>query len=564
MNDYIELHRLFTMVLRKWWLLILVTAFAAALGYTVGHRQAPVYEARATLLVGQIFESANLEKQDLQTSELVAQTYSDLTRRQPILQSVVDVLGLNKTWQQLRKQVRVGLVEGTQLIQITAEADSPDTAQMIADEVAHQLILFSPGRSNTSESIMVRQFIQQQLGNLQARIENGQSRLAEIEVEMVQAKSAEQLSELQRELNTLASLITSWENTYTQYLGFLQAKESPGTLTIIESAQVSPKPINPQVQLIAFLATGLGFLLALGFIFLLGHFDDTLKTAEEISQVSGLPVLGMIRKLSRFKNTSDSVYVSKNPRSPAAEDFRILRANLELLSTDQPLKTILVTSCDKATGKSFISTNLAMILAHSDREIILIDADLRNSNIHKMMSLPNEYGLSDVLKNGMNVSQALRNYDGVKGGVITGGTVAPNPFELLGSKKMDEILAKLKKSDYVIIDSPPLFVSDSMVLSSKVDGVLLVAELSQTKKKQIRRTVEQLNRTGAQVIGVVLNRATGESLKYYGAKQYVGYGLEEADEKLPIVKSYLNAVRAIPNYIARRFSRSNEAKLEKK
>ena len=543
MNDFIDLQRLIVIILRRWWLLVVVTALGAMLGYTISQRQTPVYEATTTVLVGQIFRSINIDRQEILTSELVAQTYSDLARRQPVLQAVVDTLNLRQSWQQLRSRVGVELVEGTQLIQITVEADSSLTAQVIADEVARQMIMFSPTDSNAEESEAVRLFVQQQLENLQVRIESGQNKLALLESLLARAGSVDRLIELQAEASTLESLITNWENTYIQLLGFLQTGQSPNTLTIIEPAQANPKPVSPQVQFIVFFGGALGAFLALGLIFLLEYLDDTYRTPEEITREFGLPVLGSIRDKGKSKDNSIGVYVSKHPRSPIAEAYRLLRANLELISVDQPLKTIMIISCDKGVGKSLISTNLAIIMAQSDREIILLDADLRNSSIHKLMSLQNDLGLSDILSNDMKISDALRTYDGVKGSVITGGTSPPNPSELLGSKKMDQILAELKEiSDVVIIDAPPLIVSDALVLSAKVDGVLLVVRLGHTRKKQVKTTMEQLNRAEASVIGVVLNGVIDRGVEYDSADLYSSDEGVEADGRLPVIRKNWSVV----------------------
>jgi non-specific protein-tyrosine kinase len=537
MTDFIDLQRLIGIILRRGWLLVVVTALGAMLGYMISQRQTPVYEATTTVLVGQIFRSANIDRQEILTSELVAQTYSDLTRRQPVLQAVVDTLKLRQSWQQLRSRVSVELVEGTQLIQITVEAGSSLTAQVIADEVARQMILFSPTESNADENKEVRVFVQQQLENLQARIESGQNRLNLLESFLARAGSVDRLIELQAEISSLESLITNWENTYIQLLGFLQTGQSPNTLTIIEPAQANPKPVSPQVQFIVFFGGALGAFLALGLIFLLEYLEDTYRTPEEITREFGLPVLGSIRDKGRSWDNSVGVYITKHPRSPIAEAYRLLRANLELISTDQPLKTILITSCDKGVGKSSVSTNLAITMAQSDQEIILLDANLRNSSIHNLMGLQNELGLSDILSKDMKISEALRTDNGVKGGVITGGASPSNPSELLGSKKMDQILAELKEiSDVVIIDAPPLIVSDAVVLSAKVDGVLLVIRLGNTRKKQVKKTMQQLNRAEVRVIGVVLTGVTDRGVEYYGADLNSSDEVIEADGRLPAVR----------------------------
>lgn len=521
MNDFIDLQRLIVIILRRWWLLVVVTALAALLGYTISQRQPRVYRATTTVLVGQIFQSTNLDRQDLLTSELVAQTYSNMVRRQPILQAVVDSLGLVQSWQQLRSQVSVDVMEGTQLIQITVEADSPSAAQTIADEVARQMILFDPTGGDPEVDAGVRLFVQQQLENLQARIDSGQSKLTSLESEMVTAESAEQLSELQGEANTLEGLITNWENTYAQLLGFLQTGQSPNTLTVIEPAQADPKPVRPQVQMIVFLGGGLGAFLALGLIFLLEYLDDTYKTPEEITREFGLPVIGFINETGKYGDRENASFVSRHPRSPIAEAYRSLRANLEFVGVDQPLNTILVSSFNAGVGKSSLATNLAIVIAQGEKDVTLVDADLRKSSIHRLAGLPNNVGLSDVFRNGMDVTDVRQIWESERIGVITGGTIPPNPSELLGSKKMDDILARLEEiSDVTIIDSPPFVVSDALLLAARVDGVLLVIRPGLTRRKFARTMMEQLHRAGVRVLGVALNRIPSKGAEYYGEYQY--------------------------------------------
>lgn len=521
MDDFIELRRVVIIVLRRWWLIVLLTALAATLGFTISRRQTPVYKATTTLLVGQVLQATNLDRQDILTSDLIALTYSDMIRRQPILQGVVDSLGLTQSWQQLRGQLSVDLVEGTQLIQITVEANSPQSAQMIADEVARQMILFSPTRSGSEENDKVQLFVQQQLESLQARIESGQQRLAALESEMVAAESSERISELQAEANTLNGLITDWENNYTQNLVFLNSGQSPSQVTVIEPAQASSQPVRPQILLFLIAGGGVGASLALGLIFMLEFLDDTLKTPEEIARLIGLPVIGFIGDTREFGEFENGVIVSKHPRSPIAESYRSLRANLEFASVDKPLKSILITSCDTGIGKSSISTNLAVVIAQSDRSVILVDADLRRSRIHELIGIPNSVGLSDIFRKGIEVSDTLQEWEEEKVSVITSGSSPPNPAELLGSKKMDGILAKLEElTDVVIIDSPPFVVSDALPLSAKVDGVLLVMRPGVTRKKYTQTMMDQLDRAGARVVGVVLNRFPHKGPDYYGEYQY--------------------------------------------
>lgn len=520
MEDFIELRRVVDAIQRRWWLLILLAALGATSGYLLSQRQKRVYQATTTLLVGQIFQTTNLNRQDILTSDLVASTYADMIRRQPVLQGAVDALGLNESWQKLKSQVQVEQVDGTQLIQISVDADSPKLAQIIADEVVHQTILFDPGGSNANNAENVRLFLQQHVQDLQSRIANGQNKLASLENEMEATDSADRLNQLQTQANSLIGLITDWENNYTQLLSYLNTGQAPNTLTIIEPAQASSNPVRPSVKLFILIGGMLGIFAALGLIFLLNFLDDTLKDPEEITHHLGIPVMGSIATTPKFNKSKNGIYVSAHPRSTVAEAYRSLRANLEFAGNEKPLKSILITSCDTDEGKSSVAANLAAILAQSSKKVTLLDADLRKPGIHELMSLSNEIGLSNVIQNELDVSQASQVLEAEKICVMTSGALPPNPSELLSSNKMGEILNELNKdSDVVIIDSPPFVVSDALLLAAKVDGVLLVVRPGITRRKNIQVIIEHLNRTGTRVVGVVMNHVPRKQGGYFGAYQ---------------------------------------------
>ena len=170
MNDFIELRRLIVIALKRWWLILLMAALGASLGYSISRIQTRVYQATATMLIGQIFQSTSPDRADVQTSEALAQTYADIAHRQLVLQGVVEALDLNVTWQSLRKRVQVESVTGTQLLQVRVEADSPEVARRIADEVANQLILLRSANGEGGETDSGQSFIHQQVLDLEERI----------------------------------------------------------------------------------------------------------------------------------------------------------------------------------------------------------------------------------------------------------------------------------------------------------------------------------------------------------------------------------------------------------
>ena len=265
----------------------------------------------------------------------------------------------------------------------------------------------------------------------------------------------------------------------------------------------------------------IGLLLTGTIAFVLEYMDDTLKTPQDISNVLGLPVVGYVVNESGMDKTDGTPYVSANPRSPMAETFRTLRTNLEFASVDKSLKTILVTSPGAGEGKTTVATNLAAVMAQANKRVILLEGDLRRPRVHRALGMTNQIGLSDVFRGQMDIRDVAR-YSKVKDlAVITSGSLPPNPAELLGSARMAQILARLVDSaSVVIIDSPPFVVADSTVLAAKVDGVLLVIQPGKTHAEAAKTMLAQLDRAGAHVVGVVLNRVSRKTSSYYGYYRY--------------------------------------------
>ena len=188
------------------------------------------------------------------------------------------------------------------------------------------------------------------------------------------------------------------------------------------------------------------------------------------------------------------------------------------------MKIILVTGSEAGDGKTTIATNLAAIFAQEGKRVMLLDCDLRRPRIHKFLGIPNRIGMADLFRDSLAldvVIQQWANSSTTSISVITSGRLPPNPTELLGSQKMDRILAEIaSRVDVVVIDSPPSMVSDAQVLAAKVDGVLLVVQPGKTHIDAARATREQLDRAGARVVGVVFNRIPRQHGYYYGGYRY--------------------------------------------
>ncbi|MBI1877584.1 MAG: polysaccharide biosynthesis tyrosine autokinase [Chloroflexi bacterium] len=522
MSDFVELRRYIAVVIRWWWLLILAIAVGAMIGYWVSQQQPRVYRASATIMVGQSIQATMLDSREIQTSEQLALTYANIARRQPVLQGVVDRLSLDDTWQRLKSRVKVAPVEGTQLLEITVEADSPEEAQVTTDEVAHQLILLSPTALKDQEKDENQRFVRQRLEDLQARIEAGQVRREELEAAMTGSLSAEQVQELQAEINTLENLIANWENNFTQLLTIVDSEKSPNYLAVVEPAQADFEPVRPHVSLNTLLAGVVGLFLALGFILLMEYLDNTLKSVDDLSQSLGLTVLGAVGRIDG-KQYQDKVIASQDPFSPVSEAYRMIRSNIQFMSVDRPAKIIMVTSPTPGEGKSTTAANLGVVMAQAGLKTIIIDADLRRPTQHQIFQVPNLNGLTDLLCSPeLEIKGHLKKTNVPNLHLVTCGVLPPNPSELLGSQRMGQLLVSLNElADVVIFDSPPaVAVADAAVLSNRVDGVVLVTQAGKTRREVARQAILNLQQAGANIFGGILNRVSKKGGGYYYHQYY--------------------------------------------
>lgn len=205
------------------------------------------------------------------------------------------------------------------------------------------------------------------------------------------------------------------------------------------------------------------------------------------------------------------------PKSPAAEAFRMLRTNLQFLGLDKPLQSLLVTSATPSEGKSLNSANLAIAYAQAGAHVCLVDADMRRPVLAKMFSLDNWAGLTTALARNRSVDEYLQVTEVPGLTVLTSGPVPPNPAELLGSQRMLGLMRQLEESfDTIIFDTPPvLAVADAATLAPRVSGALLVVRAGQVGYPQAQRAKEALEGVKAQILGVVL-----DGVKHGGSESY--------------------------------------------
>ena len=208
--------------------------------------------------------------------------------------------------------------------------------------------------------------------------------------------------------------------------------------------------------------------------------------------------------------------MEKAPKSIDAEAYRSLRSNIEYSSFDDEYRAIVVTSSVPGEGKSTTSGNLALSLAQSGNKVLLVDCDMRKPSIHKKFKISNMSGTAELLLRKESFED-VANYYNENLTIITAGKIPPNPSEMLSSRAMTAFIKEMKKEfKYIILDTPPLHaVTDAQVLSTKVDGVLLVVRAGSTKRDAVLNSIDLIKKVQGKVIGTVLNGVENKKNSYY-------------------------------------------------
>ncbi|MCE5206766.1 MAG: polysaccharide biosynthesis tyrosine autokinase [Chloroflexi bacterium] len=517
-------------ILLHWlWVLILAALLAGVAAYFITNRQPRVYESSTLMMVNGASGSQYDNSTSIYLGMQLASTYSRTMTTKPILDAVSGKLGYEVN----SGSIKVQQIENTQLINITVTDTDPQRAADIANTLV-SVFADQVMADQSSRYTDLRTNIETELANTDKQIGSINTRLAAIPTDTagnaINPNDVANRAQLETSLSQYEQARSYLVSDYQQ----LKLSEVLSTSTVVQKdpAVANPSPIQPQPMRSALLAAVVGFMIAAGVVFLITFLEDTIRDPEEVTRKWGVPVLGVI---ARYESSPTTIITLTQPRAPVSESFRSLRTNLQFAGVATPLKTLVVTSPSPEDGKTSVVANLANVVSQNNRRVVVIDCDLRKPRLHKIFQLPNRVGLSDYfLHTQDHLTGAIKKTD-VKGlSVISSGSLPPNPSELLGSDRMQEVIQMLGAHfNPIIIDTPPLLaVTDALVLASKVDGVILVFDPNKTKRAALQHSIEQLKHVNANLLGVVLNNVkVSRSHYYYNRDYYYGKPYGKAAEE---------------------------------
>ena len=349
------------------------------------------------------------------------------------------------------------------------------------------------------------------------------------------------------DLNLLKREVDTNRQLYDNLLQRLkQVGVSGGVVTnnisVVDSAEAPLFPHEPSLPRNLLIGLAAGLFLGLCIVFVLEFLDDSIKFPDEVERMLGLPLMGIIPKINTKRSEVKSVAleVHSAPRSTIAEAYRSVRTALQFSTPEGAPKRLVVTSTTRNEGKSTTALALAINFAQMGQRVLLIDGDMRNPSVHKLLGISNDFGLSNLLSSDTTGEKMILPTEVPNLSVLTSGPVPPNPVDLLLGPKLLLLLnvTATLGIDYVIVDAPPLLgIADSVVLGNQLQNILFVVQASRTRKGQIRSALRRLRLTGLVPRGVVLTQTLRTSIQEdYGS--YYGYG---PAEEVPTVISPLRS-----------------------
>lgn len=551
-----ELLQYWKIVRKRWWLILIFLLVAGAgAGYYIS-KQVPQYRTSTTLAINPSTLNSAVTYQVENQLIPLANTYTEFMKTRSFAQLVTaqlktQPLPVQPSEDEILKAIIAQYILDTQLFRITTTYSDPVVAKALADTTAQMLITANIERTRAEQTAL----LEAQLDNgrvqerdrlielnsvLREELQYYEDQIKLLEQEITTVRNGPQSNQTDNRVSDLRAELLQYRSERVKLLASmaeaqqallnetLNSKAAIDTVVVVEEALLPTTPLarNLLQPLLAALAAALA--LGIGGAVGLEYLDYTVKSPEDLDQVYGIPtqgVIGLVGEVTNARNQSASLIMLTAPRSPTAEAMRAIRTAVRMAGASKPIHSLLITSAGPSEGKTFVTTNLAISLAQAGKQVILVDLDLRRPQVHKRFGLRSEPGFTNLVvdRGEYTIGQLLQPTQIPNLQVLTCGTIPPNPAELLSAEATLTLLQQLQEAaDIIIYDTPPITVTDALLIVPHVDGVLQVVGARKQRIDIVRRTKDLLERAGARIIGPILNQVTDSDMGYY-ASYYSSY-----------------------------------------
>ena len=510
LRDYLSVVR------RRKWLILAVTVLVTGSALALSFLQTPIYEGRARLRVQQdqpIFNNTGASRVDPE----YVQTEIQIIEGEAVANVVQERLGTTPKV----SATELGL---TSVVDVRAQSTSPEKAAEAANAYVEAYLQIRRQAAVDSFEALGRE--------LGARIDGIQQEIDRLSAELAglpgcsgpnpPAAACSQRDAIQANRDALITQLVPFKQRRDQ----LQVDASvvnAGT-QVISQAVASDEPISPNRVRNTLLGLALGLVAGVGLAFALEYLDDSIRTKDDLERFSrGMPVLGIIPEVSNGRRDEPVLVSRADLSSGAAEAYRILRTSIHFRGLERSLHLLQVTSPGPAEGKTSTVANLGFALARAGERVVMVSCDLRRPRLHSYFGLSNDVGFTSILLGEASIASALQSVPGEENlRLLASGPIPPDPAELLASDEAARLLFSLRdEADTVLVDTPPVLpVTDAVVLSSVVDGTLMVAMQGSTGRKQLARSLEILQQSESRVIGTVFNAVGDDGISYKRSAYY--------------------------------------------
>lgn len=464
---------------RRKWIMIIPMVVVCAVAFAMSVAQTKQYRSSTEVLVKEPPSATAIGAPERPMQQRVLQNELQRAQGSAMRDQVRQVVGPEP-----RLAVGLAATEDVDVFVFTGASANPELAAIAADAYA-QVYIDQRRASLTVDLEAQAQVIRNELASLDEESDGPTSEERALDLDVQRDSYNFQLGQLETSINL--------------------AQKSGAS--VIDAAQVPTRPYEPTPRRNAALGLIVGTVLGLAAALLVDHFDNSLRDENELAQITGLAVLGVIPQLKDWKLEDTHLVSRELPSSAPAEAYRAFRAGVHFLTYERDMRIIQVTSPQPGDGKTTTSTNLAVASARAGQRVLLIDCDLRRPRVHKFFGLTNVVGFTTMMVGG-DFDEIVQHVDGEPNlSVISSGPILPDPAELLSGATAQRFIRSMRdRFDLVIIDSPPvLAVADPLVLSAAVDGVIIVASAAQSDKRDLGRAMQQLQQLETPMLGAVLN-----------------------------------------------------------